>query len=297
MGGGRRQGREPRMRPLFSTAALPGDVVRSPPRCRSGGGRSRALAALAALATVAAIAAVTALPAAATQTAKLSAAFSPYRLGRSTTVKLGLQIGVAGESDGLPSPVTRFQMHIPANLELIGSSLGLSICHSEELLANGPDGCAADARLGLGSAQIKVPVGPEPVTEGASIEAEMGPPVGEEIGVLLYAEAGSPVAAQLIFPGVLAGGASQSLSTAVPLIPSLPGAPYISMVSMKLSLGPEGLTYFKTVHGRTVGYRPEGIALPAKCPRGGFRFAASLQFADGTGASAKSTVPCPARRR
>ena len=233
----------------------------------------------------------------AAQTAKLKAGFSPYRLGRSTTVKLALEIGVAGESDGLPSPVTKFEMRIPANLELIGSSLGLSICHPEALLANGPDGCPADARLGLGSAQIKVPVGPEPVTEGATIEAEMGPPVGEEIGVLLYAEAGTPVAAQLIFPGVLFGGTSQSLSTAVPLIPSLPGAPYISMVSMKLSLGPEGLTYFKTVHGRTVGYRPEGIALPARCPRGGFRFSSEIAFADGTSASASSTVPCPARRR
>lgn len=239
------------------------------------------------------------LPAAAgaAQTAKLTAGFSPYRLGHSTTLKLGLAIGVAGESDGLPSPVTRFELRIPAKLELIGSSLGLSICHPEALLANGPDGCPADARLGLGSAQIKVPVGPEPVTESASIEAEMGPPVGEEIGVLLYAEAGTPVAAQLIFPGVLFGGTSQSLSTAVPLIPSLPGAPDISMVSMKLSLGPEGLTYFKTVHGRTVGYRPEGIALPGRCPRGGFRFTSDIAFADGSTASAASTVPCPSRHR
>jgi hypothetical protein len=210
-------------------------------------------------------------------------------------VKLALAIGVAGESNGLPSPVTRFDMRIPANLELIGSSLGLSICHPAALLENGSDGCPPNARLGFGSAQIKVPVGPEPVSEAASIEAEMGPPVGEEIGVLLYAEAGTPVAAQLIFPGVLFGGASQSLSTAVPLIPSLPGAPDISMVSMKLSLGPEGLTYFKTVRGRTVGYRPEGIALPARCPRGGFRFASDIAFADGTTASATSTVPCPAR--
>src|SRR5271156_6157875 len=169
----------------------------------------------------------------AAETAELQAGFSPYVLGRSTTLKLGLQIGVAGVSDGLPSPVTRFEMHIPANLELIGSSLGLSICHPEALLADGSEGCPNDARLGFGSAQIKVPVGPEPVTESASIDAEMGPPVGEEIGVLLYTEAGSPVAAQLIFPGVLFGGASQSLNTSVPLIPSLPGAPDISMVSMK----------------------------------------------------------------
>jgi hypothetical protein len=232
----------------------------------------------------------------AAQTVKLKAGFSPYRLGRSTTLKLALAIGVTGEGDGLPAPVTRFELRIPAKLELIGSSLGLSICHPEALLANGLDGCPADARLGVGSAQIKVPVGPEPVTESASIEAEMGPPVGEEIGVLLYAEAGTPVAAQLIFPGVLFGGANQSLSTTVPPIPSLPGAPDISMVSMKLSLGPEGLTYFKTVHGRRVGYRPEGIALPERCPHGGFRFASDIAFADGTTANATSTVPCPPRR-
>lgn len=248
---------------------------------------------------VLALAVLAGLPAAAraAETAKLTAGFSPYRLGRSTTLKLGLQIGVAGESDGLPPPVTRFDLRIPANLELVASSLGLSICRPQALLANGLEGCPANAKLGFGSAQIKVPVGPEPVSEQASIEAEMGPPVGEEIGVLLYAEAGTPVAAQLIFPGVLFGGASQSLSTAVPPIPSLPGAPDISLVSMNLSLGPEGLRYFKTVHGHTVGYRPEGIALPARCPRGGFRFAAQIAFADGSAASTQSTVPCPAPRR
>jgi hypothetical protein len=242
------------------------------------------------------------LPAAAgaSETAKLAVAFSPYRLGRGTTLKIALKLGVAGVSDGLPAPVTRFDMRIPADLEIIGSSLGLAICRPEALLAGGSDGCSPNARLGLGSAEIKVPVGPEPVAESASIEAEMGPPVGEEVGVLLYAEAGTPVAAQLIFPGVLlsGGGATgQSLNTSVPLIPSVPGAPDVSMVSMNLSLGPAGLTYYKQVHGRTVGYRPEGVALPTRCPAGGFRFVSNIAFADGATVSASSTVPCPARRR
>ncbi len=238
--------------------------------------------------------------ASASETAKFTAAFSPYRLGRSTTLKLDLKLGVAGESDGLPSPVTRFALRIPANLELIGSSLGLAICESGTLLASGSLGCPPNARLGYGSAEIKVPVGPQPVAESANIEAEMGPPVGGEIGVLLYAEAGTPVAAQLIFPGVLFGNGSksgQSLNTSVPLIPTLPGAPDISMVSMNLSLGPEHLTYYEQVHGRTVAYRPEGIALPSRCPHGGFKFASEIAFLDGSTASATSTVPCPAAHR
>jgi len=241
------------------------------------------------------------LPAAAgaTETARLAVGFSPYRLGRGTTLKIALNLGVAGASDGLPAPVTRFDMSIPGDLELIGSSLGLAVCKPAALLNSGFEGCSANARLGFGSAQIKVPVGPEPVLESANIEAEMGPPVGGEVGVLLYAEAGTPVAAKLIFPGVLLGGGArgQSLNTSVPLIPSVPGAPDVSMVSMRLSLGPAGLTYYKQVHGRTVGYRPEGVSLPARCPAGGFRFASNIAFADGTTVSATSTVPCPARRR
>jgi hypothetical protein len=236
-------------------------------------------------------------PARAAETASLTAAFSPYRLGRSTTLKLGLKLGVAGVPDGLPPPVTKFDMRLPEKLELVGSSLGLSVCQPAQLQAGGAEACPADARLGFGAAELEVPVGPVQIGESADLAAEMGPPVGEETGVLLFAEASTPVAAGLVFPGVLASGSSQSLSTAVPLIPSLPGAADISLVSMSLSLGPEGLTYFETVHGRTVAYHPEGVALPTKCPRGGFRFATQISFADGTTAVATTMVPCPAVQR
>lgn len=236
----------------------------------------------------------------AAETASLHIGFSPYRLGKSTTLKIALKLGVAGSRDGLPSPVTRFDMGIPANMELIASSLGLAICRPAALLSGGREGCSPNARIGYGSAEIKVPVGPEAVPEAASIDAEMGPPVDGQIGVLLYAEAGAPVAAQLIFPGVLFGGSGasgQSLDTSVPLIPTLPGAPDISMVSMNLSLGPDRLTYYEQVRGRTVAYKPEGISLPTSCPRGGFRFTSDISFLDGSTARAASTVPCPTARR
>ncbi len=237
-------------------------------------------------------------PAQGAETAKLEVGFSPYRLGQSTTLKITLNLGVAGPGGGLPAPVTRFDMQIPADLELIGSSLGLAICKPAALLENGSEGCSPNARLGYGSAEINVPLGPEPVPESAAIEAEMGPPVGEEIGVLLYAEAGSPVAAQLIFPGVLfEGGAGQGLDTSLPLIPTLPGAPDVSMVSMNLSLGPEHLTYYETLHGKTIAYRPQGISLPAKCPHKGFRFMSNIAFQDGTTVTASNTVPCPSAHR
>jgi hypothetical protein len=236
----------------------------------------------------------------AAETARLAVGFSPYRLGQSTTLKIALHLGVAGSSDGLPSPVTSFEMRIPADMELIASSLGLAVCHPQALLVSGLEGCSPNARIGYGSAQIEVPVGPEVVPEAASIGAEMGPPVDGQIGVLLYAEAGAPVAAQLIFPGVLLGGSGasgQSLDTQVPLIPTLPGGADISMVNMDLSLGPDQLTYYEQVRGKTVGYRPEGISLPTSCPRGGFRFSSDVSFLDGSTVRAASTVPCPPARR
>ena len=128
----------------------------------------------------------------------------------------------------------------------------------------------------------------------------MGPPAGENIGVLLYAEGQTPVFAQSVFPGVLlvgSGPLGESLNTTVPLTPTLPGAPDASVASMQLSIGPNHLTYYKKVHGKTVGYRPTGVSLPSKCPRGGFVFQTDLTFQDGTFLKVRSRVPCPAARR
>jgi hypothetical protein len=267
------------------------------------GGRARKALSFSALRAAAALLAFVVLgclpaPARATETARLNIGFSPYRLGSGTTVEIALNLGVAGTPGGLPAPVTSFDLQIPADLELIGSSLGLAICKPQALLASGPAGCSPNARLGFGTAQINVPVGPEPVSEPAMIEAEMGPPVGEEVSVLLYADAQAPVAAQLIFPGVLFEGAgAQGLNTSVPPIPTVPGASDASMLSMSLSLGPNHLTYYEKLHGRTVAYRPQGISLPAKCPRKGFRFVSNIAFQDATTVTASSTVACPPSRR
>jgi hypothetical protein len=87
------------------------------------------------------------------------------------------------------------------------------------------------------------------------------------------------------------------LSIAVPLIPSIPGAPDVALVQLHLTLGPSGVVYYERVAGRTLAYRPPGILLPSGCPRGGFPFAAEFSFVDGTRTSAATTVPCPGRWR
>ncbi|MFI5009434.1 MAG: hypothetical protein ACHQDY_04080 [Solirubrobacterales bacterium] len=228
-------------------------------------------------------------------TAKLEVAFSPYRLGSTTSIDLNLEI--SGPDGGLPSPVTSFDSHLPAELELIGSTLGLAICQPAALLADGLSGCSPNARLGSGSATAEVPFGPEILGETANVEALMGPPIGEQVGVLIYAESQTPVFAQLIFPGILLiGSGPESLDTNFPPVPTLPGARDAAVTKMTLEIGPRHLTYYKRIHGRQVSYRPTGISLPSKCPRGGFLFVADVGFQDGTLLRLPYAVPCPSSR-
>jgi hypothetical protein len=232
----------------------------------------------------------------AAEVVKLKETFSPYRLGAPTSI--GTSLSVSNTNGGLPSPVTGFDLHLPPQLELLGSTLGLAVCQPKALLEGGLSGCSPNARLGSGSADVGVPFGPEVVGEEAGIEALMGPPQGEEVGVLLFAESRTPVFAQLVFPGaLLTSGGPESLDTVIPPTPTLPGAPDASLTHMTLTVGPERLTYYKRVHGRTVGYQPTGISLPSRCPRGGFVFETDLRFEDGTALKVPYAVPCPHARR
>ena len=234
----------------------------------------------------------------ASETVKLKVAFSPNRVGASTTVKMNMAF--ANTNGGVPSPVTSFAMHLPPELELIGSSLGLAICNPTALLNRGLAGCSPNSRLGSGSAHVVVPFGPEMIGETASIQALMGPPPDEQIGVLLYAQATTPVSAELVFPGVLFIGSTPTgeiLNTSIPPTPTLPGAPDASITSFNLAIGPNHLTYYEKVHGKMVGYRPQGITIPPNCPPGGFPFVAEMTFEDGSYLVVKAPAPCPPRDR
>jgi hypothetical protein len=82
------------------------------------------------------------------------------------------------------------------------------------------------------------------------------------------------------------------LQLKVPLVPSVPEGPDVSVVRVDATLGGR-LTYYEQAHGRMLAYRPRGIALPRTCPRGGFKFTAAFAFLDGSHASARTTVHCP----
>jgi hypothetical protein len=231
--------------------------------------------------------------------ATLHASFSPDRLGVGTTIGFGFTVKTA---DGLaPPPLIGMDLHMPAGMNYTETTLGLAECSTKTLEARGAGGCPVNSRLGYGQAYVEVPFGKGAGHELPEITAFMGSPGREgNMVVLFYVDGTTPVYGQYIFTGEVLpenGIFGSQLSTVVPLVPSVPDGPDVSIIRGTTSIGPNHLTYYKRVHGRRVAFHPRGIAVPEHCPKGGFPFSAQFSFQDGSQAQATAVVPCPGRRR
>ncbi len=232
------------------------------------------------------------------ETATLHATFSPNRLGASTTI--GFSFNLQASGGGLPAPLSAISLRLPPGINYLSTTLGLAICQPAVLQQSGPAGCPPNSRLGSGSALVEVPFGVGSGKEIPEIQAVMGPPANENIVVLFYANGLAPVVAQIVMQAELIAGTNTMpgrLDTQVPLIASVPAGPPVSILSVKASIGPAGLTYYENRHGHRVAFHPRGVSVPQHCPRGGFRFTAHFTFTDSTSTDAAYSVPCPPRRR
>jgi hypothetical protein len=231
------------------------------------------------------------------ENATLNASFSPNRLGAPTTITFGFHL--ATTEGTAPPPLTGVDLEMPAGMNYTTTTLGLAICQPAELAAKGLAGCPPNSRLGYGSAEVEVPFGTGSGHEIPEVQAVSGPSPKGNLTVLFYANGQYPVYAQLAFSGEVlpdSGHFGSQLATTVPLIASVPGGPDVSVVSVTSTIGPSHLTYYKHVHGRRVSFHPRGVAVPERCPHGGFPFAAAFTFLDGSHTSAQTTVPCPPAR-
>jgi len=228
------------------------------------------------------------------QSASFAATFAPYRLGARTTIVLNLEVHApAGE---MPSALTEVEVRYPQNLGFALSGLGLAICSAAKLEAHGTEGCPANSIMGRGRAVAELRLGPQLVSESASISIARASDQEGNIALLLYAVGPTPVDTQILAPAQLLPSAPPfggRLNMELPVIPSVPGAPAVAITSMHVTLGPRGLTYFERVDGHTLAYTPRGILMPTKCPRRGFHFAAAFSFLDGSHLQAENVVPCP----
>ena len=227
-------------------------------------------------------------------TAKLSAALSPERLGRGTTIIFGFTIATV--SGQVPSPLTGLDLYYPANLGIGTSGLGLETCSAAVLEHDGPEGCPSQSQMGYGKGLVKVPFGPEVLSETAQTSIFMANIQEGHLGLLFYADGHAPVSAQIVFHGLVLPAPNPfggDLATTFPLVPTLPGAPNAAVVQLRSTIGPLHLIYYEHTRGKYLPYHPRGIVLPLTCPHGGFHFAASFSFEDGSHTSAHTSVPCP----
>jgi hypothetical protein len=252
-------------------------------------------AVLVALATALSCAVAPAAARAVSEQATLSASFSPDRLATPTTITFGFHLATAEGT--APPPLTGLDLKLPAGMNYTTTTLGLAICQPAVLQAQGPVGCPANSRLGYGSAYVEVPFGTGAGHEIPEVQALAGPSPKGNLVVLFYANGLYPVSAQLTFAGEVlpaSGRFGSQLATNVPLVTSVPGGPDVSIVNVTSTIGPSHLTYYKHVHGRLVPFHPRGVAVPERCPRGGFPFAADFTFEDRSQTSATTNIPCPA---
>ncbi len=233
----------------------------------------------------------------ATQTAKLEVGLSPERLGQGTTIQFAFAITATG--GGVPSPVTGIELRYPKHFGLVTSGLGLASCTERILEDLGPEGCPSRSLMGEGTATAEVQVGDEErLQEQAHTAIFMAPLDDEHINIEFMVHGYSPLAAQLIFPGLLlpaTGPYGGNLAISVPLLESFPEGPDISLVKVRSTIGPLGVTYYEHVHGEFMPYKPSGITLPSSCPKHGFPFAITFTFADGSHTTSRTTVRCPKR--
>lgn len=232
--------------------------------------------------------------------AGLHTSFTPNRLGASTTIGFDFSLKTAGGF--APSPLTGMDLHMPAGMNYTETTLGLATCTTHTLETSGAEACPVNSRLGSGSAFVEVPFGKGAGHELPKITAFMGNSTTGNMVVLFYVDGKTPVYGQYIFTGEVLpqnGVFGSQLNTVVPLVKSVPDGPDVSIVRGETSIGPRHLTYYHRVHGRLRSFHPRGIAVPERCPKGGFPFYAQFSFLNGTHAEARYVAPCPkaAKRR
>jgi len=234
--------------------------------------------------------------ASAAQLVQLGVRLSPERLGAGTTIEFSIQISAPGRL--VPSPLSELDLRYPAKIGLLTSGLGRASCTAAVLEDRGKEGCPANALMGFGSALLEIQVGRQVVREAGLISIWMGPISHEQFQLLFYANAATPTSEQLVFAGLLEEAGAPfggSLNTRIPPIPWNPEAPPASIAHFTARIGPRNVTYYRRAGAGQIPYRPEGLRLPHSCPAGGFPFAGSFTFMDGTTTTVQTSVPCPRR--
>jgi hypothetical protein len=194
-------------------------------------------------------------------------------------------ISISGtEYGGFPSPLTGVVVELPAGAKL--HPQGFATCSMAILESHEVSKCPKKSIAGAkGEVLGIVSFGESRVQEKASLQAFFAP--GNKLA--FYTEGVTPVSLEILTTGGFTTAPKPfgpKFTTEVPLVSTVPGAPYASVLSIKGLIGAAFKQGKKLVSYGTV---------PKTCPKGGFTGKVELTFLSGETASALPRVPCPKR--
>jgi hypothetical protein len=217
--------------------------------------------------------------------ASIHASFLPDRLGASTA--LTLTAGFSGGAEGVPAPLRQAVLRLPAGLTI--DLRGGATCPQSRLRRAGAAGCPAGSIVGRGHALTDVYAGSLKVPEEANVTVFRGPSHGGAQTFEIFGQGETPLYQSVISTAVLQPDSApygSKLTVSIPPIPTLVLEPDASIVSVSVTVG--GIGRKPKAHAAA-----GSIRVPRSCPAGGFPFAASFAFADGSTTSASAAVACP----
>src|SRR5664280_279015 len=212
-------------------------------------------------------------------------------LGAGTDVTLDVAIG-GSEYFGSPPPIIGFNFYSPKGS--VVHQGGFPTCSEETIMNIGPSACPKNSKAGpIGTVLGFVTFGGERVFETAELFPFFKPGGGLEY----FADGHSPVSLEIMTKGRFShlggvDGHGPVEEEEVPLIASLPGAPYASVKTITGKFG----AAIKS-HGKTIYL----FRLPKSCPTGGFPLKVEVIFAENGEPSKPELVsafykaPCPHR--
>lgn len=215
--------------------------------------------------------------------ATITPTLSPDRLGAHGALTLAIHF--TGGALGVPTPVRRAVLRLPAGLTLEIPSL--RSCSTAHLEARGARGCPRQSEIGTGRALVEAYLGAQPITETATLRAFLGPLNNLQPTFEVLGQGYSPIGQQMVLTAAALPDRppyGEQLVMSIPPIPTVPPEPDASILSFSLTIGTDS------------PHRPRDantVLIPSSCPAGGFPFAAEFTYADGSHGSALTTAPCP----
>lgn len=241
--------------------------------------------------------AMLALPsmAAAAPTATASYQFTPNKLN--SPAKVVFNTTIANPDGSVPPPVTQIVAHLPAGMVISGKGIGS--CSLATLNSKGSSACPKNSVIANVTAVAQADIGGTLINESATGGWFLGP---NEPGALLsgnmFTQGTTPIAVTVIVKTVLVKDSSPygyKVVSTIPAIPTVPGGPNASIVSVKLTSGFIKKVK-KRVHGKMRTVTESLITTPKTCPKGGFKWGEDNTYADGSTTSLTTTTKCPAGR-